>query len=190
MGKVTVREEATFVITLITRDLDSISSDNKKLTYLKIIGDHIDDVGERILSANPEAHNDSTLIEHETQSTISESEKSSSRIDVISSLFEATRPSRVLGLNPVEFIRSGKCLMDEDAYAWLYERKYTQSYNHIHVYPNDMCLTLPTKDSVKITGHEYAWVEPDGIREEGDLIDVLQKMFWAYLDTVEAKLNG
>lgn len=185
MSSITIQEEADFVITLINVDLAKLGSDNRKLTYLKLIGDQIDNLGEDILSNNPQAFSDPKLVntgkpigEIREEMNISDIELfDSPDIKVLSlpngvgSLLDILF-GEIPVLGALDFLRSSECLKGDDAKAWLYKRKYTHEYEHIHVFPHDLCLLMGET--------ELTWIEPDGVRSEGEDCKVMKDMFIEY----------
>lgn len=98
-------------------------------------------------------------------------------------LFEIVKPKDYEGLDLVDFIKSGECLQGAEAYDWLYARKYPHKYQHIHIYPHDLCLLLPDDDpDDDIMDNGAAWIKPDGVSEEGDMMKIFYAMFGEYVE--------
>ena len=187
MGKVTYKDRADFACTLIDNDIAQLN-DYDKMDYLRIVLNYGDELGESILANNTKALDRPPIGEDRL-------ENESSDIDLFSTLKQIFPELRVIDevdflaslitsdkdgtLNPLGFLRSSECLKGVDAREWLYARKYPHEYNHIHVFPEDLCILLPEySDDMLDPG--VKWIEPDGVREEGDPIDVLLKTFEEY----------
>ncbi|MDJ0952455.1 MAG: hypothetical protein QNJ81_02125 [Acidimicrobiia bacterium] len=209
--KVTKEEMADFVVTMINRDLDhGHLSFADKLDYLTTIGVFVNTQVDRLKSAKDTA--DAMISAGVIGEDRPEVEESDIDLDIpgllrkafpgaavidmtqrddidtfrqdlsmLDSLFEAIRPPDVKTMNPIQFIDSGTCLKNADAHAWLYEHKIPHSYDHIHVFDDDMCLVLPDDDFPHGNSDVY-WIEPDGVRSEGDVLKVLKEMFHAYTE--------
>lgn len=179
MPKVTPEEHADFVITMMNRDLEHGRMDLKeKVDYLVRIVDRATEflVEER---AKVEARANLPPVGEDRP----EFEPSDIPIGLgVGDLLRALLPSSVvIGVNGVEeldsikdFIRQHECLEGADARAWLYRNKIPKDYDHIHVMPNDMCMGFigagfPGDGVVE-------WVEPEGVRMRGDVIDVVIAM--------------
>lgn len=174
--KLTPKNQASFVRDLIDYDLQRHGwSSEEKLDYLKIVGDHVDDVGEDILSAPPPLSGPEHVAEivSDVQKILGIPDTVSSRLAIANELFELTRPEGYDALNPVQFLKSAECLKGDDAQEWLYRRKYVETSDHIHVFPNDLCLDLSTRGNPR-------WIEPDSIRMVGSIVDVILAMYEAY----------
>jgi hypothetical protein len=218
MSRVTIKDETEFVKLMIDRDLKTMGYESHKITYLKIIGDYVNDLSEVIIQANQNAEatirelvdeedipsdyfisKDTPIINPDTPvgesrfefdnfdiniSNISpiHPESIAKDLDILHTLFESLRPSDYAGLSPSEFIASSKCLKGAEAYEYLYDKKYTHFYSHIHVFPNDLCLLLPDKSTGLSIHEEVSWIEPDGIREQGPTYQVLWEMFFTYAE--------
>ncbi len=187
MSSITIEEDADFVITLIETDVEHLKSDNRKLTYLKLLGDHIDEMGEDILKENPKAFSDPKEIKRGNSIGEARAEMNISDIELFDSpdvkvislpngvgslldiLFGSDNP-----LDPLTFLRSSECLKGDDAKAWLYKRKYTHEYDHIHVFPHELCLLMGEK--------ALTWIEPYGVRSEGEDHKVMKDMFIEYME--------
>jgi len=228
-NRVTVRDNVEFVKLMMDRDLAEIHSDDIKLTYLRTIGDYVDELGEAILSVNKDARPESnidlgaspkhdnmigpgshTLGEDRPEfdvddidtddilkalqqampdatilplSAIMDENYVPPKIALFNTLFEKVKPKDYKGLNLVDFIKSGECLQGAEAYDWLYDRKYPHKYQHIHIYPHDLCLLLPDNDpDDDIMYGSAAWIKPDGVREEGDMMKIFYAMFGEYVE--------
>jgi hypothetical protein len=48
-----------------------------------------------------------------------------------------------------------------------------ETADHIHVFPNDLCLDLSTRGNPR-------WIEPDSIRMAGNIVEVILAMYEAY----------
>lgn len=210
MSKIQPKDHADFVITMIDRDIAMINDSEDMLDYLRIILNYADDMGEQILRAS-QLGEGPVEIGRDIKTTIGENrpEREESDIqlmdalrtnfpdaaiinmsddgfrtnlDLLAALFEATRSEGSKDLNPLEFCRTGECLTGAEAYDWLYARKFTHTYQHIHVFEGDRCLLLPDDEDAE--PDTVQWIQPDGVKEEGDLMNVLQAMFVDYQEGV------
>jgi len=171
--KVTVQDEANFVRTLLETDMARMRDDEDRLDYLKMVGDAVDELGEEILRRPSKPSIGELRPEVET----SDVELVSQKLDLLSGIMESMRPSGANILNPVEYMRTGRCLRDEDATEYLYGKKFTHYYDHIHVTIDDKVLVLDDDNPL-----ENYWVAPDGVVEEGDLLKVLTAMYEDYVE--------
>lgn len=194
-SRVTHEEMADFVKTMIDRDIDhGRMTLVEQADYLGSIAKHIENIALKKQSELEELEKTGFKSTGEDRLEVEESdveilpnipnilaelfpntkvvdlrENPLSRLD---DLMEMVRPSDKKGLNPVQFIRSDRCLKGRDAHEWLYRHKFNVEYDHIHVFDGDMCLALGE--------NEVKWVEPDRVRKQGLYIDVIEKMYDEY----------
>jgi len=193
--KLTYKDSASFVKTLIDNDISSLS-DYYKLEYLRIVGNYTDELGDKIIANNPDAFKEPII--GEDRSEFSDDDLDLSIMSVLDKIFPGAKivpidegitaimpsmkPRNYDGpMNQLDFGRSGKCLTDDEAYIWLRNRNYPHEYDHIHVYEYDLCLLLPDIENLEgPIDDSVFWIKSDGVREEGTLQNVLSKMFDAY----------
>ncbi len=205
--RVSPKENAEFVKVMIDRDLRTTRFSYERLDYLKIIGDYIDEVGEKILSADRDKNLPSNFPEvpkvsaeepiddvfdvnlHDAMEEIFGKGNvipidGTRPLDIIDKLFRVVQPKYLQGAKtPIEFMRDSECLRDADASEWLYRNKYTHIYPHIHVHEDYWCALLDDEHE----GDRAAWIKPDGVHMEGDLLGVMRAMFSDYIDKFEVE---
>jgi hypothetical protein len=186
--KITPESEAEFVKTLMDTDLNLRHrpwTDEQKLKYLSIVGHYVDELGEKILanpSPEPEIVGENRLENTPFDVAIIATDSNklnpqlSPLIGLISDAMERDRPDGETCLNPIQWLSSAKCLIDNEAVEWLYGRKYTHEYSHIHVFPFEMCLLMPSDHD----DSDFAWIESDGVQVEGSFSKVMDAMYTEY----------
>jgi len=186
MGKVTAKDNADFVISMIDRDLTTMIRKDS-LDYLSLILTHLNSLTDELSKDIAETlskigENRPELFDSDISMGLPPEGAIRSLLDVLrlKNIDRLRDSDGIMTIN--EFIRTQKCLRDAEVSDWLEKNGLPlvgpndELFDHIHTLNDTYCLILDDSEQ------RVTWFRKDGSFEYGDVVDTLIKVFSQYLE--------
>lgn len=171
--KITPESEASFVISMIKRDITNDWTHIQKIEYFGLITEFLVDAGIEYITSNKDKSKGSMIPD---------------MVTVLNELIREEYDARygVRSKTPLEFIDDSSCLTDEEVQDWFKTKGIgPYSFKHIHVY-EDRWFMVVTDESDDVLTCKCTWKDDKGNLHQNTMIEITKLIFnMVYLPSLE-----